>query len=146
MGILGTVSVSSVDSRLVDEVYESEGTVNPNKPVPYYLEQIDYDDIPESTKFYADFLVHQHSLGSVCKSLSYMDEKRTEYHLAMCKDYALPYERTRVCVAVLPTELLEKEGEKANRDTAKFIHSQMMYELKRYKEYLEEHENGKSSD
>ena len=56
-----------------------------------------YDEIPESTRDYADFICNMHDLD--VSGLIAMEDRRVELHEAMCEDYGLRYEYTRTATA-----------------------------------------------
>ena len=58
-----------------------------------------YDEIPQSTKDYADFICNMHDLD--CPGLLAFEDRRVELHEAMCEDYGLRYEYTRVATACI---------------------------------------------
>lgn len=59
-----------------------------------------YEEIPQSTKDYADFIANVNSLG-LTVPLYGMEDRRIELHEEMLKDYGLRYEYTRVAVQLI---------------------------------------------
>ena len=58
-----------------------------------------YEEIPQSTKDYADFICNMHDID--CPGLLAFEDRRVQLHEAMCEDYGLRYEYTRVATAAV---------------------------------------------
>lgn len=82
-----------------------------------------YDEIPQATKDYADFICNVKSLGDV-GSLYGVESRRIELHEEMVKAYGLRYEYTRTAVAVI--ELTIIDAMRAER-VAQLIDAQLRY-------------------
>ena len=58
-----------------------------------------YEEIPESTRDYADFICNMHDLDM--PGLMALEDRRVELHEEMCKDYGLRYEYTRAATSAV---------------------------------------------
>lgn len=82
-----------------------------------------YDEVPQATKDYADFICNVKSLGDV-GSLYGVENRRIELHEEMVKAYGLRYEWTRTAVAEI--ELTITDVMRAER-VAQLIDAQLRY-------------------
>ena len=71
-----------------------------------------YDEIPEATKDYANFIVRVSELGDSVGPFAGLEDRRIKLHHAMVDYYGLEYENTRGAVALLEIGFNETTDEK----------------------------------
>ena len=71
-----------------------------------------YEEIPEVTRDYVDFLFNVADLGEGCGKLYHMEDKRIELHEKMVAEYGLRYEYTRDAVCYPYAEIITLRPER----------------------------------
>lgn len=73
---------------------------------------IPYEEIPESTRDYVDFIFNIADLGEGVGRLYEVEKRRNELHERMVADYGLRYEYTREAVCYPYAELIKMRPER----------------------------------
>ena len=71
-----------------------------------------YEEIPEETREYSDFIVKISLLGDELGPVSCLEDRRIALHKAMAARYGLEYESTRGAVAMLEIGFRDVTNEK----------------------------------
>ena len=77
-----------------------------------WLDIIPYEEIPEATRDYVDFIFNVADLGEEMGKLRQLEEQRIELHKRMVSEYGLRYEYTRSAVCFPRQELVSMRPER----------------------------------
>lgn len=80
--------------------YSIAGTIRP------------YEEIPEVTRDYADFICNVADLGEGMEKLYSLEDRRVEMHMRMVAEYGLRYEYTRQAVCLTHPEITQFRAER----------------------------------
>ena len=79
--------------------------------VKCWMDRRPYEEIPEVTRDYVDFIFNVADLGEGMGKLYHLEEQRIKMHMRMVKEYGIRYEYTRQAVCMPNQEIIRMRPE-----------------------------------